>query len=289
MLALLGLAVPVVTSFHVEEDHFVEAGKTVVLRGVEVPTLESSNQGQNVFRSCRVAIEDWHANAIRLPVSQDRWLDKAPGQKPRNSDYRDDADAVIHFVTNEGGYLLLELASSDAGKLGANLGQHPMPDANSETFWKDVAWRYRKNPHVIFGLYRHPTPASAAIWQDGGQVQDGDLSYASVGFAALLQDIRKQGAKNVVVLAGPAVRGLPDDGYGIAFQGSSGPPGVALIEDSAAVDLGALDRDGRSWIVGCMNPAVPPSLILDWAYKPSPLGATVRAALNRSLGPTATP
>jgi hypothetical protein len=43
-------------------------------RCVSSPSLEWSNTGENVLRS---ATHDWHANAIRLPLAQDRWFGKA--------------------------------------------------------------------------------------------------------------------------------------------------------------------------------------------------------------------
>ena len=48
-------------------------GKAVRLYGVNVPSLEWG-QGEHVSESLRVAIDDWGANVLRLPLSQDRWF-----------------------------------------------------------------------------------------------------------------------------------------------------------------------------------------------------------------------
>lgn len=278
MLLCLALATSALTALHVEGDLLVEAGRPVTFRGVEVPSLESSNTGRNVFRSCRVALEDWHANTIRLPVSEDRWLGKAPGQKG-GGDYKDTVNDIVELVTKEGGYVWLELAWSDAGTLGANLGHHTMPDRNSETFWRDAAWRFRKNPHVLFGLYRDAGVSSTLA----GRITEGNVSYDAVGYSQLLADVRKV-AKNVVVLSAPQGSLSDPDGYGVACAvgydaraaAGSGPVIVDSVRDASSLS----ELKGRNWVVGCMSPDVQPALVRDWAYEPTPFGQAVRSALR---------
>src|SRR5437588_11145976 len=47
---------------------------TVVLRGVDIPSLEYYPEGVNIQQSLALSINDWHANVIRLPVNQDYWF-----------------------------------------------------------------------------------------------------------------------------------------------------------------------------------------------------------------------
>ena len=71
-------------------------GKRVRLQGVNIPSLEWSNEGDGkILESVRVAIEDWHSNAIRLPVCQDRWFGKAGGQTDGGKAYRAVVDGLI--------------------------------------------------------------------------------------------------------------------------------------------------------------------------------------------------
>src|SRR5439155_918172 len=69
-LVAMSLSRPV--PFHVDGNHVVDGGSVVTLRGVNIPSLEWSNEGEFVFRSARVAIEDWKATCIRLPMSEER-------------------------------------------------------------------------------------------------------------------------------------------------------------------------------------------------------------------------
>src|ERR1700722_3768866 len=57
------------------------AGEPVRLRGVNTACMEWTNDGEgHILETVQTAIRDWHANVIRLPLSQDRWFGKAPQQ-----------------------------------------------------------------------------------------------------------------------------------------------------------------------------------------------------------------
>ena len=61
----------------------------VLLRGVNTASLEWTSDGQgHILQTVKTAIEDWHVNHIRLPLSQDRWFGKAPEQKDEGRAYR---------------------------------------------------------------------------------------------------------------------------------------------------------------------------------------------------------
>ena len=49
-------------------------GKPVWLQGVNVVSLEWSVQGEQVMKAAQVAIEQWKANIIRLPVKEEYWF-----------------------------------------------------------------------------------------------------------------------------------------------------------------------------------------------------------------------
>ena len=56
-------------------------GEPVVLRGVNAASMEWTSDGEgHILKTMQVAIQDWHANIIRLPLCQDRWFGKTPQQ-----------------------------------------------------------------------------------------------------------------------------------------------------------------------------------------------------------------
>jgi aryl-phospho-beta-D-glucosidase BglC (GH1 family) len=182
-------------------------GETVRLQGVNIASLEWSNEGdRQLMRSVKVAMEDWNANAIRLPVAQDRWFGRAPGQSDGGEAYRKIVDGVIEAVSDHSGHVLLDLHWSDAGTWGESIAQHKMPDDNSLAFWKDAAKRYANDPAVLFDLYNEPHDVSWDVWKNGGDVTekigDAEKTYASPGMQKLLDAVRSTGAKNLIVAGG---------------------------------------------------------------------------------------
>ena len=56
------------------------AGNPVRLRGVNAACMEWTSDGEgHILSTVQTAMSDWHANVIRLPLSQDRWFGKAHG------------------------------------------------------------------------------------------------------------------------------------------------------------------------------------------------------------------
>jgi len=293
-------------NLHVEGNKLVKNAKVVRLQGANVPSLEWSNTGEKVYRSCRVLLEDWNANCIRLPLSQDRWFGKAEGQADKGEDYRATVDELVDFTDNRNGYLVLDLHWSDAGEWGKNIGQHNMPDMNSVEFWKEVAKRYRKRPHVLFDLYNEPHDVDWKTWRDGGDVKEGALSYKTPGFTALVETVRKAGAKNVLVVGGldwaydltgvtgsfaladpnvmyashiypwktewEAKVGVAADKFPVLI-GEVGCEPDGKNEDPATWApkvLDFIDKRSLSWTAWTFHPTATPRMIQDWIYTPTP-------------------
>ena len=162
------------------------------------------------MQSVKVAIDDWHVNHIRLPLSQDRWFGKAPEQKDEGKAYRALVKEVVDLCASKGCYIILDLHWSDAGEWGQNIGQHSMPDENSLAFWKDLAPVYANHPAVIYDLYNEPHDVTWDIWLNGGTVTDkpggrrgGEpKTFQAVGMQTLLDAVRATGAKNVIIVGG---------------------------------------------------------------------------------------
>jgi hypothetical protein len=185
------------------------SGAPARLRGVNCAGMEFSSTGDGrIAETVRVALAEWHANLIRLPLSQDRWFGKAPDQADGGEAYRAIVRRLVDLCAAHDAHILLDLHWSDAGVWGRNIGQHDLPDANSIMFWKALAGEYRGNPAALFDLYNEPTRITWDEWQNGGPVTEVDektketLAYQGVGLQAVLDAIRSSGARNVVVAGG---------------------------------------------------------------------------------------
>ncbi len=183
----------------------------VLLRGVNVASLEFTSDGQgHILKTVNTAIQDWHANIIRLPLAQDRWFGKMAEQTNGSDAYRALVHQVVDTCASQGCYVILDLHWSDCNEWGTNVGQHSMPDLNSVAFWKDIAPVYANNPAVLFDLYNEPHDVTWDEWLNGGRIKDTPngrragpgRTYDAVGMQQMLDAVRGTGAKNVVVAGG---------------------------------------------------------------------------------------
>ena len=182
----------------------------VRLRGVNCASLEWTSDGEgHILESVRVAIDDWHVNHIRLPLSQDRWFGKAPGQNDDGKSYRALVDRVVQLCASKDVYVMLDLHWSSAGVWGEQIGQHSMPDEHSLTFWKDLAPIYANHPAVLYDLYNEPHDVSWDIWLNGGDITDKPnrrgqtpKTFRAVGMQALFEAVRATGVNNLIVVGG---------------------------------------------------------------------------------------
>ena len=190
-------------------------GKPVLLRGVNIPSLEFSNRGDHLREALDVALNQWRANVIRLPMAQDRWYGRARGKpwEPVPTDggagYRSLVDQTVEAAASKRTYVILDLHWVGAGKWadqGGRPAQYRMADTLSLRFWKDVATRYKNHPNVLFELFNEPYEISWEVWLNGGKVsQEFDhqpYTFQAVGMQALYDSGRGTGAENVVVVNG---------------------------------------------------------------------------------------
>ncbi len=181
----------------------------VLLRGVDCASMEYTSNGEgHILTTVTTAIKDWHANIIRLPLSQDRWFGKGPEQTDGGVAYRALVARIVSTISSLNSYVILDDHWSDEDQWGKNIGQHLMPDRNSITFWKSFAKVYANNSAVIFDLYNEPHDVSWKIWRDGGPITETDqqkgtkISYDAVGLQTILNTIRSTGAENVALAGG---------------------------------------------------------------------------------------
>ena len=184
---------------------YTEANEEILLRGVNCAGLEWDAGNTAVLPAALLAVKEWHANLIRLPVSQDRWFGWSPEQKSGRAaqeSYRETVDSIVRELAARGCYLLLDLHWSDRGVWREKSGQQLMPDQNSVIFWQDAAKRYGYCGSVLFGLYNEPHDVSWEVWLDGGSCRTGGEEWEAVGMRTLLKAIRDTGAENLCVIGG---------------------------------------------------------------------------------------
>ena len=173
-------------------------GAKVQLKGVNIPSLEWSPKGEHIEQSVKVALEDWKANVIRLPVIDGFWFGKGKPPQSTSNDadaYRQIIDDVVKMVAGQGAYVVLDLHRYHA------------PDDASVAFWKDVAARYKNNPAVLFDIFNEPTGIGWDVWKNGGAVTDKQkngppIIWQSPGMQALVDAVRGAGAHNIVIAGG---------------------------------------------------------------------------------------
>ena len=200
-------------------------GATVWLQGLSIPSLEWVSNGEHILRSTRIALTEWKANCIRLPVRDHFWIGKGPYQRDGGAGYRQLIEDVANLCAAHGAYLVLDLHRFRA------------PEEAHVVFWRDAATRFKNPPAVLFELFNEPHDLSWEVWQKGGFVSDQKSSatvvaengeklrgFHSVGMQRLLDTVRETGAENIVIVGGL------DWGYDLSG-----------ILDGHALD----DRDGR--------------------------------------------
>ena len=177
--------------------------KVVVLQGVCVDSLEWSATGENILHSISLAIDQWGANVIRLPVKEDFWFGRSPYQHDGGQHYRKLIDTAVEAAATRGGYLVLDLHCFGAAT-----------EAYRE-FWKDAAGHFKNNPAVLFELMNEPHSITWEIWRNGGEIvaqKSKDVNAAenkekvttkiAVGMQTLLETVRATGAHNIVIAGG---------------------------------------------------------------------------------------
>lgn len=198
VMRLLALP-PVTKEIRVSGNRLVtQDGREIRLQGVNVPSLEWSPKGENVNRSIKVAVRDWKANAIRLPVSGGFWFGRGKGKEgPNDAEaYRAVVDEVVKLAAGQGAYLILDLH------------YYGGPKESAVEFWKDAAARYANHPAVLFDLFNEPHGISWDLWQKGGAMEVTDkttkevTSVQVVGMQTLVDTVRSTGARNIIVAGG---------------------------------------------------------------------------------------
>ena len=192
---------------HVEGPKLLDdRGREVWLQGVSLSGTESVANDRQAEKSTIVAIEQWKANCIRLPVKDDFWFGTTVYQNDGGAAYRALVDRIVALAANRGAYVVLDLHRFRA------------PKAEHATFWKDAAAHFRNHPAVLFELFNEPHGIDWKTLVEGGWVGDAEKhdesafldaaekkanrGFESIGMKGLLAAVRSTGARNPVVVSG---------------------------------------------------------------------------------------
>jgi len=196
-------------------------GEDVWLQGLNICNLSiRPDEEHKILWSTHVAIDEWKANVIRLPVLDSFWFGKGRGKELSNDAeaYRAICDKVIKIAAARGAYVVFDLH------------RYLTPDASCVAFWQDAAARYKNNPAVLFDIINEPHDTTWDIWRNGGAVvtkqkDETSKTIQGVGMQALVDTVRGTGAKNIIVAGGLGyafdITGIMN-GYALDDKGGNG-------------------------------------------------------------------
>jgi hypothetical protein len=157
----------------------------------------------------------WGANIVRVPFNQDWALHGRRGHPA--TEYLDNLDQLIFWLSGLGAYTLLDLQWLDADtSFGTNLDGTtnrvaPLPNRDSITVWTLLATRYQSEPAVLYDIFNEPhTPLAddpnlmTTIGEDGGFVAVTDVTIAvwQAWARQLVAAIRRVHTKSLIFVSG---------------------------------------------------------------------------------------
>lgn len=167
------------------------------------------------------ALQSWHVNAVALPLNEACWLGGYAGLGPdfSGASYRQAIVAYVKRLNAAGIYVVLRLSGAAPGEHAFGSDQIstdeiPMADADhSVSFWSSVAQTFRSSRQVLFHTYDEPHDVSWQCLRDGctandapeGKTRFGD--YQTAGNQAMVDAIRRAGAKQPIIISGPDFAG----------------------------------------------------------------------------------
>jgi hypothetical protein len=215
------------------------------------------------------AVNVWHANTIRLQVSQ-RGLEDPTLTQAEITAYVTELQTDVQLARSKNLVVILSMQDQSIG-CGA---VHPLPSSQTVAAWKKLAPVFESSPYVMYELFNEPqngdSSADWAQWRNGGATPLGNLGDAPVGFQTLASNIRNLGVKNVLIADGalhaehldnitPYLLTDKDGGHGIAYaiHPYYYSPGESYWE--------------KSWGFLAPSRAI---IATEWNYKPSDCGTT---------------
>ena len=196
-------------------------GKAWVPHAINWPSFEYACQqgwgesADGATAGAASAMASWGITAVRIPLNQDCWLgvDGSPATGTTAS-YKQALSAWVSILNSTGLVVILDLHWTAPAGFAAD-GQRAMPDAQSVTFWQQVAAAYKTSPSVLFETFNEPYSRGSyqltwGCWKNGGcQVPSsndadpiGAAAYTAHGQAEIVGGIRAAGAMQPILLDG---------------------------------------------------------------------------------------
>lgn len=192
----------------------------------------------------------WHADVVRIQVAAENLLtdgvvNPVVMQELSNEVQLANNDGMVAIITDQEEYF----------------GGAHLPTASAIGFWNAIAAQFSGDPRVFFDLYNEPNLTGATVaggkgawglWRNGGSDTVDGLPCQFVGMQTILDDIRGDGAQNVVI-----AEGLAGD------KSLAGIPQFALSGINVAYgmepDLTAQDETPSQWAAnwGTLSASVP--------------------------------
>ncbi|NNN01726.1 MAG: cellulase family glycosylhydrolase [Acidimicrobiaceae bacterium] len=227
---------PVVAGFRVVGNKILDPnGKQFVPYGIVLECAAASvnsinnkcdgkdQTGNTATAVVAAAAKDWHANIVRFQVAQEYLFSGPRGSV--NAAYLSLIDSHVNQANHLG--MVATITLQEEEQKGP-----AFPTASSTKFWKFMAAHYKNNPDVFFDLYNEPRLPVEAFgssgtvndvwntWQKGGSAllpqgpsEVGTTRVTYVGMQSLVNTVRAQGAKNIIVAEGvhsdESLSGLP--------------------------------------------------------------------------------
>ena len=166
--------------------------------------------GNTAYAQINAAAKYWNMNILRFQVAQEH-LFNSDGSI--NYPYLNLIDSLVKQTNSLNMVAIITLQEE-------HYNGPAFPTSTAITFWKFMAQHFKNYPDVFFDLYNEPRlPANALlsgsniwnIWQNGGEayLASGKANGTTnqivqyVGMQNLVNTIRGQGAKNIIIAEGP--------------------------------------------------------------------------------------
>ncbi len=248
-----------------------QAGQTVVLRGAnsEGTQYDCANSGDGFFDDSTItnlnfsteiaAMKAWGINVVRVNLNEECWLgiNGVPSttstvQLDGYNAYDNAMGAYVTALNAAGIYAEVDLHLNAPGsELISDAGnddfQNPLPESNSDRFWKSVGAFFATNRAVVFGVFNEPFPPNAAVNEDTAAGWNCDLNgctvpdytatsnyaqipsgtYAGEGMRQMIDDIRSVDSTAPLLVGGPDFAGDLDQWLATFYPG-----GVSIDPDN---------------------------------------------------------
>ena len=189
--------------FHISGTRVIGAnGKTFIPYGITVPGLANADYQPFVpldEAKIKATATGWCANTVRLQTAPNNLV----GENGHvfNRKFLNAVEGEVRTAEKLGLVVVLNAQTED-------VGDQPAPTAATATFWKDLAKVYPNDPQLIFDLFNQPRifmqascgdNADWSFWRRGGRFNH----HAYLGMQALVNDVRKDGARELLWVEGP--------------------------------------------------------------------------------------